>query len=178
MNTWPSPMRILFFASDNWHLHFWPRVMWLYSKTWEDASWFSESKFWRQFFSKVLWSKFDFSFPVLSVHLLIPKDFTTKKQSSLIHLSQLPWYRWTNLGTSFHKWNSNVFLQFPFRSANLLEISLRFSVSVDFQGFNSGQEILKRIASSLWSICRSARTCGASVNSYPGVKLENEGWIC
>ena len=127
--------------------------------------WFSELKFWRQFFSKVLRSKFDHSCSLLSVHLLVPKDFTAKKQSSVIRLPQLPWYRWTNLGTSFYKCNSNVLLQFPFRSANLLELSFWFSASVDFQVFDSTEEILKRIASSLWSICWSARTCGASATT-------------
>ena len=112
------------------------------------------------------------------VHLLVPKDFTTKKQFSIIPLSQFPWYRWTNLGTSFHKCNSKVFLQFPFGSANLLDVSPWFSASVDFQVFDSGEKILKPIHSSLWSIFQLARACGASVTTDPGEKLENKGLNC
>ena len=94
------------------------------------------------------------------------KGFYCQKAIFCNRLPQLPWYRWTNLGTSFHKYNSNVLLQFPFRSANLLELSFWFSASVDFQVFDSAEEILKRIASSLWSICWSARTCGASATTW------------
>ena len=53
-----------------------------------------------------------------------------------------------------------------------LKFLLGFCASADRQVFDSGDvEILKRIPSSLWSLYRSTRTCGASLTRDLGVKF-------
>ena len=114
----------------------------------------------------------DLSFPFVSVHLLVPKDFTIKKQSYLISIPQFPQHWWTNLGTSFRKCNSNIFLRFISGSANLFELPPWFCTFADRQVFYStGLEILKQILSSLWSLCWSTKTWGASLTRDLGVKF-------
>ena len=107
----------------------------------------------------------DFSVPLVSLHCIVPYDFTIKTSSLDMTLPQFPWHLFTNFDKSFFMWSSNIFGWSLQGSGNLILLLFSVSDGEDLHSFVEGDLLICRQMSSLlpevsWEFwIRSTNTC-------------------